>query len=72
MSINSELTKLDAVRDALVSSVNGKGGNLAADSTLWQVKQAVDGITIGVDAPTVIQPAPAVSVNSSTGLVTAE
>ena len=71
MSINSELTKLDAVRDALVVSVNNKGGGLDADSTLWQVKQAVDGITIGVDAPTVIQPAPAVSVNSSTGLVTA-
>ena len=72
MSINSELTKLDAVRDALVVSVNSKGGGLDADSTLWQVKQAVDGITIGVDAPTVTQPAPAVSVNSSTGLVTAD
>ena len=53
MSINSELTKLDAVRDALVVSVNSKGGGLDADSTLWQVKQAVDGITIGVDAPAV-------------------
>ena len=72
MSITEKMNDLDAVRDALVSSVNSKGGGLDADSTLWQVKQAVDGITIGVDAPIVIQPAPTVSVNSSTGLVTAE
>ena len=75
MSINSELTRLDAVRDALVSSVNGKGGNLAADATLWQVKAAVDGIEVGSGedpTPVVTQPKPTVSVNSSNGLVTAK
>ena len=75
MSINSELQKLDAVRDALVSSVNGKGGNLAADATLWQVKAAVDGIEVGSGedpTPIVTQPKPTVSVNSSNGLVTAK
>ena len=75
MSINSELTRLDAVRDALVSSVNEKGGNLAADATLWQVKAAIDGIEVGGGedpTPIVTQPKPTVSVNSSNGLVTAK
>lgn len=74
MSINSELTRLDAVRDALVSSVNGKGGNLAADATLWQVKAAVDGIEVGSGedpTPIVTQPAPEVSIDKATGKVTA-
>lgn len=72
MSINSELERLDAVRDALVVSVNRKGGELPEDATLWQVKDGIDNITIGTDAPVVTQPVPSVSVNSSTGLVTAE
>ena len=75
MSINSELTRLDAVRDALVSSVNGKGGSLAADATLWQVKAGVDAIEQGggeCNHPVVIQPSPTVSVNSNTGVVTAK
>ena len=46
MSIAEELTKLDAVRDALVVSVNSKGGELAEDATLWQVKAGIDNITI--------------------------
>lgn len=74
MSINSELTRLDEVRDALVSSVNGKGGSLAADATLWQVKQAVDGIEVGGGedpTPIVTQPAPEVSIDKATGKVTA-
>ncbi len=45
MSISDELIKLDNVRDALVVSVNSKGGELAEDSTLWQVKNAVDNIS---------------------------
>ena len=75
MSINSELERLDAVRDALVSSVNGKGGSLAADATLWQVKAGVDAIEQGggeCNHPVVIQPSPTVSVNSNTGVVTAK
>ena len=75
MSINSELTRLDAVRDALVASVNSKGGELPDEATLWQVKQAVDGIETGPaedPLPVVTQPAPAVSLNSSSGLVTAK
>ena len=75
MSINSELTRLDAVRDALVASVNSKGGELPDDATLWQVKAAVDGIEVGPGedpAPVVTQPKPTVSVNSSNGLVTAK
>lgn len=47
MSIANELTKLDAVRDALVESVNSKGGDLAQDSTLWQVKSAIDALETG-------------------------
>lgn len=46
MSINSELERLDAVRDALVVSVNSKGGELPEDATLWQVKAGIDNITI--------------------------
>lgn len=75
MSINSELTRLDAVRDALVSSVNAKGGSLSADATLWQVKAGVDAIEQGggeCNHPVVSQPSPTVSVNSSTGVVTAK
>ena len=47
MSINSELQRLDAVRDALVESVNSKGGSLPEDATLWQVKAGVDAIEQG-------------------------
>lgn len=72
MSIQSEIIKLDAVRDALVVSVNAKGADLSGDATLWQVKNAVDNITADTDAPVVTQPAPTVSINSSTGKVTAE
>lgn len=72
MSIQSEITKLDAVRDALVVSVNAKGAALSGDATLWQVKNAVDNITADTDAPVVTQPVPTVSINSSTGKVTAK
>ena len=54
MSIKSELQRLDAVRDALVESVNSKGGSLPEDATLWQVMAGVDAIQQGggTDAPT--------------------
>lgn len=74
MSIQNEITKLDAVRDALVESVNAKGGELPEDATLWQVKAGVDALPQGggTDAPTVIQPVPSMNLNAATGQVTAE
>ena len=69
MSINSELTRLDTVRDALVASVNSKGGELPDDATLWQVKAAVDGIEVGPGedpTPVVTQPNPTVSATVPT------
>ena len=47
MSINSEVTRLGEVRDALVESVNSKGGALPGNATLWQVKAGVDAIQQG-------------------------
>lgn len=65
MSINSELARLEAVRDALVESINDKGGTVSADASLWSAKKGLDAI------PKVSQPKPSVSINSSNGLVTA-
>lgn len=65
MSINSELARLEAVRDALVESINDKGGTVSAGASLWGAKKGLDAI------PKVSQPKPSVSVNSSNGLVTA-
>lgn len=42
MSIQSELNRLEEVRNALVESVNNKSGSLATDATLWQIKKAID------------------------------
>lgn len=47
MSIANELTRLEAVRDALVESVNSKSGSLPVDATLWQVKSAIDALETG-------------------------
>lgn len=72
MAISDELTRLSAVRDALVISVNNKGGELAEEATLWQIKEGVDNLPEGTDAEVVTQPAPTVTINSSTGVVTAK
>ena len=47
MSISSELTRLNSVRDALVDSINAKGGTLPADATLWAVRDGVEAIEQG-------------------------
>lgn len=47
MSIREEITKLSSVRDALVTSVNDKGGELQNSATLWQVKAAIDEMKTG-------------------------
>ncbi len=47
MSISSELTRLNSVRDALVDSINAKGGTLPADATLWAIRDGVEAIEQG-------------------------